>query len=74
MLVEQLAERQPLLLVFEDVHWADDALLDLIDYLVSHVRDTRSSFLALAQAGVPGGRPDVGRRDDRPHDAARSSR
>jgi class 3 adenylate cyclase/tetratricopeptide (TPR) repeat protein len=49
MLVEHLAERQPLLLVFEDVHWADDALLDAIDYLVSHVRDSRLVVLALAR-------------------------
>ncbi|HUF58549.1 MAG TPA: AAA family ATPase [Actinomycetota bacterium] len=49
MLVEQLAERQPVLLVFEDVHWGDDALLDAIDYLVSHVRDARLVVLALAR-------------------------
>ena len=49
MLVEHLAERQPLLLVFEDVHWADDSLLDAIGYLVSHVRDARLVVLALAR-------------------------
>jgi class 3 adenylate cyclase/tetratricopeptide (TPR) repeat protein len=31
---EHLAERSPLVLVFEDLHWADDGLLDFIDYLV----------------------------------------
>jgi class 3 adenylate cyclase/tetratricopeptide (TPR) repeat protein len=49
MFIEHLAERQPLLVVFEDVHWADEPLLDLIDYLVSHVRDVRVVFLALAR-------------------------
>ncbi len=49
MFVEHLAERKPVLLVFEDVHWADDALLDAIDYLVSHVRDARVVVLALAR-------------------------
>jgi predicted ATPase len=49
MLVEHLASREPLLLVFEDVHWADDALLDLIDYLVSQLRDARLVVLALAR-------------------------
>jgi class 3 adenylate cyclase/tetratricopeptide (TPR) repeat protein len=49
MFVEHLAERQPVLLVFEDVHWADDALLDAIDYLVSHARDARLVVLALAR-------------------------
>jgi hypothetical protein len=47
--VELLSERGPLLLVFEDVHWADDSLLDLVDYLVSHVRDHSVAFLALAR-------------------------
>ncbi len=31
---EALAENRPLVLVFEDLHWADDALLDFVDYLV----------------------------------------
>ncbi len=47
--VELLAEREPLLLVFEDLHWADDALLEVIDYLVSHVQDVPVVFLALAR-------------------------
>jgi class 3 adenylate cyclase/tetratricopeptide (TPR) repeat protein len=47
--VELLSERGPLLLVFEDVHWADDSLLDLVDYLISHVRDHPVAFLALAR-------------------------
>ncbi|HEY7400271.1 MAG TPA: AAA family ATPase, partial [Actinomycetota bacterium] len=47
--VEVLAEREPLLLVFEDLHWADDALLDTIDYLASHVKDAPVVFLALAR-------------------------
>ena len=32
--LEALAERNPLVLVFEDLHWADDGLLDFVDYLV----------------------------------------
>ncbi len=31
---EALAERSPLILVFEDLHWADDTLLDFVDHLV----------------------------------------
>ena len=31
---EGLAEQRPLVLVFEDLHWADDGLLDFIDHLV----------------------------------------
>ncbi len=48
-IVELLSERDPLLLVFEDVHWADDSLLDLIDYLIAHVHDHPVAFLALAR-------------------------
>jgi class 3 adenylate cyclase/tetratricopeptide (TPR) repeat protein len=32
-LLEALAEQRPLVLVFEDLHWADDGLLDFIDHL-----------------------------------------
>jgi class 3 adenylate cyclase/tetratricopeptide (TPR) repeat protein len=32
--LEALAERSPVVLVFEDLHWADDSLLDFIDHLV----------------------------------------
>jgi class 3 adenylate cyclase/tetratricopeptide (TPR) repeat protein len=31
---EHLAEKSPLVLVFEDLHWADDGLLDFVDDLV----------------------------------------
>ncbi len=31
---EALAERSPLVLVFEDLHWADNGLLDFVDHLV----------------------------------------
>ena len=37
-LFEAMSERRPLVLVFEDLHWADDALLDFIDYLVDWAR------------------------------------
>ena len=59
-LVERLAEREPLLLVFEDLHWADDALLELINYLVAHVRNHRVVFLALARPEFLEARPSWG--------------
>src|SRR5712691_10990195 len=31
---ESMAERRPLVLVFEDLHWADEGLLDFVDHLV----------------------------------------
>jgi class 3 adenylate cyclase len=32
--LESLAEERPLVLVFEDLHWADEGLLDFVDHLV----------------------------------------
>jgi DNA-binding CsgD family transcriptional regulator/tetratricopeptide (TPR) repeat protein len=37
-LLEGLAERQPVLLVIEDVHWADPASCDLLSFLVRNLR------------------------------------
>jgi len=47
-------------MVFEDLHWADDALLELIDYLVAHVRNHRVVFLALARPEFLEARPNWG--------------
>ena len=32
--LEMLADRRPLVLIFEDLHWADDGLLDFLDHVV----------------------------------------
>jgi class 3 adenylate cyclase/tetratricopeptide (TPR) repeat protein len=37
--LEALADRRPTVLVFEDLHWADDGLLDFIDGLVEWIAD-----------------------------------
>ena len=36
---EGLAEERPLVLVFEDLHWADDGLLEFVDHLVEWTSD-----------------------------------
>ena len=36
--VEGLAKERPLVLVWEDIHWADEGMLDLIEYLAQWVR------------------------------------
>ena len=36
--MEGMARRRPLVLVFEDIHWADHGMLDLIEYLAQWVR------------------------------------
>lgn len=44
-LVEGLAAEQPLVLVVEDLHWADRSTRDLIRFLVRSVRATRSVLI-----------------------------
>jgi class 3 adenylate cyclase len=36
---EELADERPAVLVFEDLHWADDDLLDFVDHLVDWAAD-----------------------------------
>jgi class 3 adenylate cyclase/tetratricopeptide (TPR) repeat protein len=60
--VEDLASRQPLLLVFEDIHWADASQLDLLESLASRVRDVPVMFLALARPELLDSRPSWGAR------------
>ena len=36
--VEAIAEARPLVVAFEDIHWADDGMLDLIEHLAQWVR------------------------------------
>ncbi len=43
------ARRSPLLLVLEDLHWADDASLDLIRFLIDSVRGTPLLILAITR-------------------------
>ena len=45
----QLADAQPLLLVFEDGQWADDRLLELIDHLARTLKDVPVLLLVLAR-------------------------
>ena len=39
-LLEELAEERPTVLVVEDVHWADDATLDVLGYAARRVEPT----------------------------------
>jgi class 3 adenylate cyclase len=57
VLVEALASNEPTLLVFEDIHWADDSLLDLLEMLAGRVRDVPVLLLALARPELLGQRP-----------------
>ena len=55
--VEALAGRQPTLLVFEDVHWADSAMLDLLDELAALLRDSPVLLLAMTRPELRAERP-----------------
>jgi predicted ATPase len=55
--VEALARRQPTVLVFEDLHWADSSLLELIELLSAHVADARLLMLAAARPELLATRP-----------------
>jgi predicted ATPase/class 3 adenylate cyclase len=48
-LFEALARPRPLVLVFEDIHWGEPTLLDLIEYLTGWIRDAPVLLLCLAR-------------------------
>jgi class 3 adenylate cyclase len=57
---EGLAELDPLVLVFEDLHWADDGLLDFIDYLIDWARAVPILVVATARPELLARRPGWG--------------
>ncbi len=58
--VERMAQDQPLVLAFEDIHWAEEALLDLIEHLAEWVRDAPLLIIGLARAELLDVRPGWG--------------
>jgi class 3 adenylate cyclase/tetratricopeptide (TPR) repeat protein len=59
-LVTELADPQPLVLGFEDIHWAEDPLLDLIEHLAERVRGVPVLVLCLARLELFDHRPEWG--------------
>jgi class 3 adenylate cyclase/tetratricopeptide (TPR) repeat protein len=55
-----MAQTQPLILVFEDIHWAEEPLLELIEHMTSWVKDGSLLILCLARAELLDVRPDWG--------------
>src|SRR6266851_3205161 len=47
--LETIAEQEPLILVIDDLQWADEALLDLLEYLTDHMNDVPILFLCPAR-------------------------
>ena len=65
---EAMAETRPLVLVFEDLHFADDGLLDFVDYLVDWA--TGAPLLARRHSAAGAARPAAGlgrRQGERAH-------
>jgi class 3 adenylate cyclase len=57
---EALAERRLSVLVFEDIHWADDGLLDFIDHLVDWATDVPIMVVCTARPELLERRPGWG--------------
>ena len=55
-----MAEQRPLVVVFEDLHWADESLLDFVDELVDWVTDVPLLAVATARPELLERRPGWG--------------
>ncbi len=58
---ERLADRQPVVLVFEDLQWADQALLAFVEFLLEWSAGQRLYVLALSRPGLAEQHPDFAR-------------
>ena len=56
----ELADAQPLVLVFEDIHWAEEPLLELIEHLAERVKDAPLLIVCLARPELLDIRPGWG--------------
>jgi class 3 adenylate cyclase/tetratricopeptide (TPR) repeat protein len=58
--IEAVAEDRPTMLVFEDLHWADPSLLDLVELLGAQLRGSPVVLLVLARPELLDARPGWG--------------
>ncbi|CAN5183341.1 hypothetical protein BH20ACT5_BH20ACT5_19320 [soil metagenome] len=65
LFLERLAEAQPVVLLIENVQWADSGLLDFLEYLLEWSTDSALFILTLARPELAESRPGwlAGRRD-----------
>jgi predicted ATPase len=56
--VEALAEQGPAVLVVEDLHWADEVLLDFLDHLIDWADQVPLLLVATARPELLARRPD----------------
>jgi class 3 adenylate cyclase/tetratricopeptide (TPR) repeat protein len=60
MFFERLAQQNPIVMVFEDLHWADASLLDFIEYLLEWSRNHPVFIVTLARPELAERRSDWG--------------
>jgi len=60
LFVEAVARKQPTLLAFEDIHFADPSLLDLVEFLASRVQDVPLLLVATSRPELLTSRPSWG--------------
>ncbi|HEV8452388.1 MAG TPA: adenylate/guanylate cyclase domain-containing protein [Gaiellales bacterium] len=60
LFIERMAETSPVVLVIEDIHWADSALLDFVEYLIEWSRHLPLFVLALSRPELAERRPGWG--------------
>jgi class 3 adenylate cyclase/tetratricopeptide (TPR) repeat protein len=56
-LFELVARREPLVVVVDDIHWAQPTLLDLLDYLAEWIRDVPVLLVCIARPDLLEQRP-----------------
>jgi class 3 adenylate cyclase/tetratricopeptide (TPR) repeat protein len=56
-LFETMARRQPLIVVFDDIHWGEPTLLDFIDHLADWTKDAPVFVVAVARPELLDERP-----------------
>jgi class 3 adenylate cyclase/tetratricopeptide (TPR) repeat protein len=59
--LEQIAEERPTVLVFEDLHWADDAMLAFLEHLADRAEGVPMLVVGTARPELFERRPDYGR-------------
>ncbi len=57
LFVEAVARNRPTMMVFEDIHFSDPSLLDLIEYLASRVQDVPLLMIATSRPELLTSRP-----------------
>jgi class 3 adenylate cyclase/tetratricopeptide (TPR) repeat protein len=59
-LLEELATERPLILVFDDIHWAEPTFLDLIEHVAEWSRDAPILLVTMARPDLLDARPGWG--------------